>query len=441
MRFPTIGEIATTSVVAVNRGYTISEAIDVMCDNGHRNIVVIDEDEFYLLGVSDLLSIKMRNANFDLLLKELELSKIPTMHKDENILNTMEYLSCDIEHICATNDDGSLYGLVTHTDITSSIDPESLMNNFCLNDFLRLGKRVRWINKDLSTSVVLDDMLKNSSDSVMIVEDKKPIGIFTTKDVIRVIRKNFDLEKPISNYMSTPVETIAKQSSVKQALDFLNKKHYKRVVVVDEMGNMSGMITQKELISLAYSKWAILMKEHQEELHQINATLLNKNKQIEQIASRDPLTNLYNRYKFSKLFVSSYKMMLERENALSLVIMDIDYFKRINDTYGHNVGDEVLIYISNIILNALRDTDIVCRWGGEEFVMLLPSVNIENALSIAHKIRGLIKEQQVKHFKVTASFGVTEIKEQDDLKSVIARADSALYEAKNSGRDAVFFKA
>jgi len=179
------------------------------------------------------------------------------------------------------------------------------------------------------------------------------------------------------------------------------------------------------------------MKEHQEELNLINETLISKNKKIEQLASRDPLTNLYNRYKFSQLFDSLYETMSQNSSKMSLILIDIDYFKKINDTYGHNVGDEVLVQISELIRRLLRESDVVGRWGGEEFVVLLPLANLENALNIADQIRGLIEGQTAHPFKITASFGVTEVKESDDLKSVIDRADTALYEAKESGRNRI----
>lgn len=350
----------------------------------------------------------------------------------------MEYLSCDIEHICVTDDEGRLYGLITHTDITSSIDPETLMNNFCLNDFLKLGKRVKWIKKETHTKEVLDNMIKGQTDSVMIVEDKKPIGIFTTKDVIKVIRRNLDINKPISEYMSSPVDTISKESSVKNALDFLRQKHYKRVVVVDEEGNLSGMITQKELISLAYSKWAILMKEHQDKLDEINQALINKNKQVEHYATRDPLTGLYNRYKFTKLFDAAFEGMQEDGYDISLIILDVDHFKSVNDNFGHNAGDDVLVAISNILTSTLREVDIVCRWGGEEFIILLTHVHLEDAINIAQKLRIKIEQHHIETLgAVTASFGITQVGINDTLKSAVDRADTALYEAKEAGRNCV----
>jgi diguanylate cyclase (GGDEF)-like protein len=207
---------------------------------------------------------------------------------------------------------------------------------------------------------------------------------------------------------------------------------------VDDYGNMSGIVTQKELISLSYSRWAMLIKEHHEELTQINASLLHKSKKYEVMASTDSLTGLYNRRKFLELYNSSVLTMEQRGNDMSLLILDIDYFKKVNDTFGHGVGDGVLIQISHALLKNLRNIDIVCRWGGEEFVVLLPAVDLNNAMFLAEKLRCSIEAMNIDTVgKVTASFGVTQVNIGDDLEDVVARADAALYEAKASGRNCV----
>ncbi len=438
MIFPKVGSIATTSVVSIDINNKISDAMKKMFNSEHRNILVTDGKVFRVMRVTDILNMKARDIDMDSSLRDVELPMVPAVNKDRTVLNTLEYLNCEVEYICAVDDDGELFGLISHTDIISSIDPDTLMDNFCLLDFLKLGKRAKWVDKDIKTSELLCEMAKKSFESVIIVENLKPIGIFTTKDVIRVIEKNEDLSKPLISYMSSPVDTIQKYCSVKEALEFLKKKHYKRVVVVDDDGKMSGVISQKELISTTYSRWALLTKEYQKELDKINTELVNKNIKYKELASRDHLTNLYNRHKFLNLFQSSYNTMVERENDMSLIIVDIDHFKNVNDTYGHNIGDTVIVKVSKLLIEKLRDIDMVCRWGGEEFVILLPAVNIDNAVLVAEKLRSSIEEMEIESVgKITASFGVSCVYEDDDVSSVVNRADTALYSAKELGRNRV----
>lgn len=156
------------------------------------------------------------------------------------------------------------------------------------------------------------------------------------------------------------------------------------------------------------------------------------------MAVTDSLTGLYNRYKFSELFISEYTTMAKRDNSMSIIMIDIDHFKLINDNHGHNMGDKVLVQISNILLKYLRNVDIIARWGGEEFIALLPTATVENGVKLAEKIREAIKSYEMPNgLKVTASFGVTQVIKGDSMESAIGRADEALYEAKNSGRNQV----
>jgi len=414
------------------------DALDVMLAHDHRNVIVVDHDCYKILTIIDVLNIQKNHLSLEMPLSKLELSIVPEVSRYSNVLDTLEYLNNSMEYLCIINPDKSLYGLVTHTDITSNIDPETLMDNYRLTDFLKLGRRMKWVNKETITSVLLQEMVNGSFENIVVVEKMKPIGILTTKDVMRMLKQDDNMELPISVYMSTPVETILKESSIKEALEFVREKHYKRVVVTDEDGNLSGIITQKELISLTYSRWAMLMNEYQKELIEVNRILENKNREYETMATTDSLTGLYNRYKFSELYLSAYKVMLQRHNAMSVILLDIDYFKKVNDTYGHNIGDQVLIQISHTLLRILRNVDIVCRWGGEEFIILLPTANLEQALGLAEKLRksiDLLELDVVGH--VSASFGVSEVVEGESMEEVIVRADSALYLAKNSGRNCV----
>jgi len=438
MKFPLISDIASTNVVTVDVSFTINSAIDEMIKNNHRNVVVTDNNDFYIFTVLDVLNIKASKIPLDTKLKDIELDQISTIDRERSVLDTLEYLNNKLEYICVINKDKTLYGLVTHTDITSNIDPDTLMENFRLDDFLKLGRRVKWVEKDDITLKLLDNMVSGSFDNVIIVEDRKPIGILTTKDVMELIKNNNDLSLSVSHYMSSPVDTISKNATIKEALTFVKEKNYKRVVVVDENGILTGIIAQKELISLTYSRWAVLMKEYQSELSEINNMLESKNREYEVMASTDSLTGLYNRHKFSELYLSSYTSMTQRGGSMSLIMLDIDFFKKVNDTYGHSIGDKVLIQVSHLLLKTLRNIDIVCRWGGEEFILLLPTATLENSLVLAETIRKNMAILEIDNVGViSASFGVSEVREGDSMQDVINRADKALYLAKDSGRDCV----
>ncbi|MCK9490849.1 MAG: diguanylate cyclase [Sulfurimonas sp.] len=438
MKFPNIGDIATKEVVSIDIKHTFEDAIAKMLKGEHRNIIVVDNDRYFVVGIIDILNLKTSKIDIKTPLKDIQLVNVPTINKNQNILEAIDYLNNSIEYICVINDDSTLYGLITHTDITENIDPDTLMDNYRLEDFLKLGRRMKWVKKDAKILSLLEDMVSNLYDNVVVVEDLIPIGIFTTKDIMRLVKNDIDLDVEIEKHMSSPVQSIKKTFSIREALTFLKERQFKRVIVVDDDGTLSGIISQKELITLTYSKWSSLMKEYQEELRDINKKLQTKNIEYENLASTDALTGLYNRHKFTQLYLSSYASMVQRHNKMSVILIDIDHFKKVNDIFGHNVGDKALVEVSKMLLLVLRGVDIVCRWGGEEFIILLPTADLEGAISIANKIQKSIREVKIdKVGTITASFGVSEVREGEEMQDAINRADKALYIAKKSGRDSV----
>jgi len=160
-------------------------------------------------------------------------------------------------------------------------------------------------------------------------------------------------------------------------------------------------------------------------------------------ANRDPLTELYNRRYFSNIAKKSFNIANRYEQKLSILMLDLDYFKRVNDSYGHGTGDDVIVAISQKLRKLSRNSDIVARYGGEEFIVLLPRTSLEDARILAQRICDEIREIRVaisddKSIKTTVSIGVCELSVKDEnIECLISRADCKLYEAKANGRNRV----
>jgi len=160
--------------------------------------------------------------------------------------------------------------------------------------------------------------------------------------------------------------------------------------------------------------------------------------QLKKVAAIDKLTKAYNRSKIAEVLEHEIEMARRYKIDLSLIMFDLDHFKEINDSYGHQVGDSVLEKVADIIRATIRKTDYFGRWGGEEFVMLLPQTNLEGAKILAKRTAGSIENCKFDGVgKVTASFGLTEFRPGDDIDKLIKRVDDALYKAKNSGRNLI----
>ena len=162
---------------------------------------------------------------------------------------------------------------------------------------------------------------------------------------------------------------------------------------------------------------------------------------LHELATKDPLTQVANRAEFDRLLALFVVVHLEQQRPCSLIIGDIDYFKRVNDTFGHQAGDEVLKFVARMLRNSCRPGDLVARYGGEEFVMLCADCDNMAATRRAEEIRrkiGAKPHSILNNDSVTISFGVTEIQPGDTPETMLRRADRALYQAKEHGRDSVF---
>ncbi|MCK5728172.1 MAG: GGDEF domain-containing protein [Methylococcales bacterium] len=170
---------------------------------------------------------------------------------------------------------------------------------------------------------------------------------------------------------------------------------------------------------------------------------LEAQKELQHIAMVDSLTGLYNRHWFNDIFKRQLAHCLLGSLKLSLILLDIDHFKSFNDRFGHLVGDIVLKKISEAMLTSLRSSDTLARFGGEEFIVLLPETHLPKSLAIAENIRKSISRLALKDDennalpKVTVSLGIGQLTIGDSETSLIKKADDALYKAKNQGRNRV----
>ncbi len=171
----------------------------------------------------------------------------------------------------------------------------------------------------------------------------------------------------------------------------------------------------------------------------ITIVTINRYQQkLEEMATTDSLTGIYNRQAFAILVEQIIKEAKRMKSPVSALMIDIDFFKEINDEYGHLYGDQVLQGLTILIQGHLRESDVICRWGGEEFLIVLNSCNVSSAFEVAEKIRLAVDEATFcdeKTIKVTISIGVSEYNDKRSIDDMINNADIALYNAKNAGRN------
>jgi diguanylate cyclase (GGDEF)-like protein len=250
-------------------------------------------------------------------------------------------------------------------------------------------------------------------------------------------------------------------------------KHYKSSMIVplllqkEVMGVLilfrkKGTYSQRELkllrtfapratVRLESARLYQLARETAQENTKLYINLSN----LYQKATIDELTGLYNRHFLMQRIKEEIKKAWRYRQSLSLIFIDLDYFKKVNDEYGHQIGDQLLKELGDFIKKSIRDYDVACRFGGEEFVVLLPQTTLDNAYELADRLREKIINYlfcaDTKQLKITASFGVSMTPEFKDsqtqlsdeqintlAESIVAQADHALYRAKEAGRNRVF---
>lgn len=226
------------------------------------------------------------------------------------------------------------------------------------------------------------------------------------------------------------------------AFDKLKKEH-----VIDEIiGRYEAEKFNYSLIIKLFAGVLFIMAivvYHNRKLSRMNKKLNELQGELQQQAEHDHLTSLYNRRYFEKISSTVIKLGKRSKQKTSIIIIDIDDFKLVNDTYGHHVGDNVIKFLSSSFLKNIRESDIAARVGGEEFVILLPNTNVESAIALASKIRSFVENSIIninekQTLKFTISLGVDEVLESDlDITPSLNRADKLLYKAKSSGKNRV----
>lgn len=209
------------------------------------------------------------------------------------------------------------------------------------------------------------------------------------------------------------------------------------VPFLDEVGHPYKYISARTDITAIKEAEDILVRDKIE----LEALIQERTEELQRLANTDVLTGLYNRRYFNDVMSTELARARRYGTPFALILFDVDYFKRINDVYGHQAGDEVLVKIALLATNNIRDVDVLARWGGEEFAILTMNGGIHSAYKLAEHLRGVIASFVFTEVgQLTCSFGVTEFREGDDLDDMLKRADKNMYQAKEAGRDNVVFE-
>ena len=320
---------------------------------------------------------------------------------------------------------------------------------------------LRKMLRHLDPSAVIPDrvktMLNTLAEGVLILDKQERVVLANDAFASTVGRSTADLQglhvsslqwtdpqsdEPVSEYpWSIALQNGTTQTGVRLGLkdeaDTPRTFRVNSTAILGGDGSTRGALTTFDDVTTIEEKSARL-RQMLEMLQQSRDEINRQNQELQQLATTDPLTGCMNRRSFFAQFETHWSSAKRYTHPLSCIMVDVDHFKKINDNHGHAVGDQVLRHVAETLKQLARDTDVVCRYGGEEFVILLPQINMEGVLLAAERFRKGIEDRPCAGIKITASIGCSGIElNARDPHALLDQADKSLYAAKRSGRNRV----
>lgn len=318
-----------------------------------------------------------------------------------------------------------------------SLFKEFFTNNTNINDFIE-SKIITLNNKDYFTKIVQLDTLNNEEYLIIFADHEKIMEpyISQTFKLLLIFILTILLMLPIVVFLSgvivKPIYNL-----VKQSIKIKNRKY-------DEVSKVESPILEIALLSTSFESMSQSINSYQnsleEKVKQRTEELLVKNEELLKLSITDNLTKLYNRAKLDKSLQEEFNRSLRYGTVFSIILLDIDFFKKVNDNFGHQIGDEVLVESAEVLSKNIRNVDILGRWGGEEFLIICPETNLQSATKVAWHVNEAIKLHKFTTYpkSITMSLGVASFGENiKNIDEIILNADKALYQAKEQGRDRV----
>jgi two-component system, cell cycle response regulator len=254
------------------------------------------------------------------------------------------------------------------------------------------------------------------------------------------------LEK-IRQSCKTPVIMVTGENDSEIAAEAIRKGATDYVVKMGEYFFTLPLVVQKNLTVVKLMRENDMLRSNLEaalsEVQQTNSQLESSLKRVEEMAATDPLTGLYNRRHFSKVLEQMYDEAARYGNDLAIMMVDLDGYKQLNDSLGHQVGDQILVLVGRILRESMRKADVAARYGGDEFVLLLPQCDSVEAQNLAVRIRDVYRQETKQMLKrekgMSMSIGIASISANHAVSGdeLVSRADAALYVSKENGRDRV----
>ncbi len=280
MVFPTLRSIATATVVTLPETATLAEAVQTMNRHNIRDVVVRTESGYRLVLSSMLLSLQIKGLPLSTPLSELELPEAALLDPDASALDGLKAIRNHSEHICLVDQAGQLQGIVSYTDLAGSLDPQVLAEIQSLGELLH-GTQQLVVSETMPLQTVVQRMDEGRFSASIVLCDARPVGIVTQRDLLKLLGcTELDWRAPVQTFMNTPLRSLDEAATISEALVFCRRHQIKRVVVVDQDGQFRGIVSQRDLVSLYYNRWFMVLKDHQQQRDDLNRELQAQEKKF-----------------------------------------------------------------------------------------------------------------------------------------------------------------
>ncbi len=317
----------------------------------------------------------------------------------------------------------------------------------------------KFMNRDVLTgdpsaplSEVVSLMRSRVSSYLIVCDERRPVGVITERDAVDVLDQAFDGQSfedvAASELMTSPVHTLGETSSMREVMRIMKERRFRRVPIVDDQDELSGIVNLEELQEAMNAALERRGRDLEVAVMARTAELQTANAKLEELSIRDGLTGLLNRRAMNDKLENVHDVSRRYGNPYSVALLDIDHFKTYNDALGHVAGDDAIREVAKLLQESVRTSDTVYRYGGEEFLIVMPETGGDSVDLVAERIRQSVEECAIPHPEssvgpvVTISVGFTSVTRHTIQRfaswhDVVEEADRALYRAKKSGRNAV----
>ncbi len=440
----------------------------------------------------------------------------------------------NIRRVIVVDDLNNFLGVVTQQNLLKYVEEDYFRLTIKVKHILKKRGYILSVSPSATLNNVLKIMVTNKISAVPVIEDSKPVGIISEKDILKLASENISFETSASRYMNGPVQMAGLDSLLVDVVESMNSKNIRRVIIVDDDGEAINIVTIRDVVEnleVDYNRFLLRKLRNAKEILNLlpemlievidtgkeqliiwaNAKVINKfgreildkpitsflpsetwcriytslasSKSIEHVKLKkderiydvsgffittfgkmekgifqlimrditddirlstvDPLTDIYNRRFINEFLIKEIERSKRMKTCFSVIISDIDDFKIINDSYGHISGDMVLKLFAKLITGTVRNMDVVGRYGGDEFMLILPTADNEIASRIISRLKIEIESMDIpilkeKKIRVTASFGIASYPEDGvSVDDLLVKADERLYKAKARGKNKI----